>query len=176
MEFVYSVLLSRELNHPIKSFRLKILYGRPNYPDLAIIKWLNFVVQREPEYLRFEVVTTRMNIPKLPLAVLSCTTLKSLSLSFCKVEGFSSVLLPSLKTLQFYFNKFNEVRDFMLFLAGCPILEELHVSFLTFKSDVNFFAISRYWINNSLNFGEWESFSISKLIKAHITGSHFDFH
>ncbi|MCI04440.1 F-box/LRR-repeat protein, partial [Trifolium medium] len=53
---------------------------------------------------------------------------------YLHLHGFSSVLLPSLKTLHLEFSSFPKLTDLMLFLSGCPILEDLH----TLTLDVSF--------------------------------------
>ncbi|MCI27370.1 F-box/RNI/FBD-like domain protein, partial [Trifolium medium] len=67
------------------------------------------------------------------------------------VDVFSAVDLPSLKTLDLNNIWFPELRDFMLFLAGCPILEDLSTFDVAFDSE------------ESLTCDEWKSFCLSNL-------------
>jgi hypothetical protein len=69
--------------------------------------------------------------------------------------GFSSVQLPSLKTLHLDDVWFSTLRDFMMFLTGFPILEDL-------------FTSVSYYSEESLTCNEWKSFSLSNLTRADI--------
>lgn len=160
-DFVYSVLLSRDPAFPIKTFRLEVRYlFNPDGPSSSVSKWINFVLQRGVEYLHLDV-----SIMYLPINILNCRTLVVLKLSrFLLEEDFSCVLLPSLKTLRLVNISFAKLRDFMLIIMGCPVLEDLFASDLTF-----------YDSDQSLISEEWKSFCLSKLTKADIdyTCSHF---
>jgi hypothetical protein len=90
----------------------------------TITNWVKFVAQRGVQYLDLYVATVAY--PELPISSLSCSTLVVLNLlCFSLEEGISPVVLPSLKTLHLENIWFNKLRDFMLFLNGCPILEDL---------------------------------------------------
>jgi hypothetical protein len=122
-EFVYSVLLSRDAALPINTFHLNVQYHY--YPVLcpikSITKWVNFVVQHCVQYLYLRISWWI----QLPITILTCKTLVVLKLYSCYVEGFSSVLLPSLKILLLEYIQFPGLPDLNLFLTGCPILEDL---------------------------------------------------
>jgi hypothetical protein len=79
------------------------------------------------------------------------------------VNDFSSVRLPSLKTLSIRFSTLSNGRDFLLLLAGCPILEDLLVSTLKFYS------------NDSLNYQECENLNFGKLTKAYMAYTYCHF-
>ncbi|CAJ2643565.1 F-box/FBD/LRR-repeat protein At4g00160-like [Trifolium pratense] len=161
-EFVYSVLLSR---NSIKSCFLDIWYDDP---DLArqgipnVIKWINYVVQHGVELLQIYIGAVNF-IPKFPIGILSCRTLVVLQFEELVVKGFSSITLPSLKSLRFNDIKFTNVQDLLLLLAGCPILEDLRASYLLFDSE------------DTLTYQERESLSLNKLTKANLgyTFCHF---
>jgi hypothetical protein len=123
-EFVYSVLLAR---NSIKSCILGIWYNDPNF-----IKWINAVVQRGVERLEFS-AGVHDNL-KLPISILSCRTLVVFKICGFTVKGFSSITLPSLKILRLVECIFINARDFVLLLAGCPILKNLDASVLEFIS------------------------------------------
>ncbi|MCH81122.1 F-box/LRR-repeat protein [Trifolium medium] len=111
IDFVYSVLLSRDPALPIKQFKLIFVYSdheilHPHRPLDSITKWVDFVVQRCVEYL-----------------------------DLYSGRAFSPVALPSLKTLHLDNIWFPELRDFMPFLAGCPILEDLSTFDVAFDSE-----------------------------------------
>jgi hypothetical protein len=59
---------------------------------------------------------------------------------------------------------FDELRDFMLFLAGSPLLEDLYTLELSFGSE------------ESLTCDQWKSFCLSNLTEAVIDCFHFHFH
>jgi hypothetical protein len=73
------------------------------------------------------------------------------------VKGVSSVRLPSLKSLSFQSINFTNVRDLLLLLAGCPILEDLQAGHLSFDSE------------DTLTYQERESLSLNKLTKANLS-------
>ncbi|MCH97915.1 F-box/RNI/FBD-like domain protein [Trifolium medium] len=124
-------------------------------PIDIVTKWVNFAVQRGVQYIDLYVG----NRSKLPISILTCTTLVVLKIdNFIMEKGFPPVTLPSLKTLHLNNISFPQHRDFMLFIAGCPILENL----LTF--DVLFDSVV------SLTCEEWENFSLPNLTTANIDG------
>jgi hypothetical protein len=158
INFVYSVFLSRDPSLPIKTFHLDFEYDNdmlnPPRPMDTITKWVNILVQRNVEYLNLSV---ELPMPKLPTSILTCRTLVVLKLfGFSVLEGISPVLLPSLKTLHLRNIYFPKLRDFMLFLIGCPILEDLCTLYVVFDSD------------ESLTCDEWKSFYLSNLTRADI--------
>jgi hypothetical protein len=72
-------------------------------------------------------------------------------------NGFSPVTLPSLKKLHLFGIWFYELRDFMLFLAGCPILENLYTFEVLFVDS-----------EESLTCDEWKSFCLTNLTTADV--------
>jgi hypothetical protein len=174
-EFVYSVLLSREIagSNLINSFTLHIQYDNPHLAfDLGfpnITKWINVAVQRKRKLkhlcLRLDVDNLDdngddydANYTNLPVSIFTCRTLVSLDLCWFRVEGFSfssnGFQFPSLKTLHLKSVNFSKVRDFMLFIAGCPILEELRIE-MDFPLE-----------EDSLTLQEFKRLSLPKLIRA----------
>jgi hypothetical protein len=155
-EFVYSVLLSR---NSIKSYCIDIWYHDPDLAHLGIpnvIKWINYVVQHGVEHLEIYIGGVDF-ITKFPISILSCRTLVVLKFEALVVKGFSSIRLPSLKSLRFQDIKFTNVRDLLLLLAGCPILEDLQAGHLSFDSE------------DTLTYQERESLSLNKLTKANLS-------
>jgi hypothetical protein len=158
-EFVYSVLLSRDAALPINTFHLNVQYDYYTVlcPIKSITKWVNFVVQHGVEYLYLRISQW---IP-LPITILTCKTLVVLKLYSCYVEhGFSSVLLPSLKTLHLESIELPGLRDFELFLTGCPILEDL------FTRDVS--VSDESFQNESLTCNKWKGSFLTDLAQADI--------
>jgi hypothetical protein len=117
------------------------------------------VVQRCVEYLYLRVIL--LGSVKLPITILTCKTLVVLKLYGFDVEhGFSSVLLPSLKTLHLESIELPGLRDFELFLTGCPILEDL------FTRDVS--VSDESFQNESLTCNKWKGSFLTDLAQADI--------
>ncbi|PNX81420.1 F-box/LRR-repeat protein, partial [Trifolium pratense] len=159
-DFVYSVLLSRDPALPINTFFLYFTYDNhqilsPHCPMDTITRWLKFVAQRGLQYLHLYVGTVAF--PELPISILTCSTLVVLNLEcFSVEETFSPVALPSLKTLHLENIWFPKLRDFMFFLNGCPILEDLFTFNVLFDSE------------ESLTCDEWKTFCLTNLTRADI--------
>lgn len=162
-EFVYSVLLAH--NNSIKSSIFNIWYdnlhiGRLGFPN--VIKWINALVERGLECLEISVGMVQDDL-QLPISILSCRTLVFLEFFGFTVNVSSLIRLLSLKILHFQEAVFLNVRDLLLLLAGCPILEDLEASSLRFHSEY------------SPSYQECESLNLSKLTKAEMpfTFCHF---
>ncbi|PNX59775.1 F-box protein, partial [Trifolium pratense] len=162
-------------SHFINSFRLKIEYDNRSlltylgFPNVT--KWVNLIVKPGLKYLCLDLDSYDDDYdsddvigqkPLLPISILSCRTLVSLDLARFRVKGFtfSSVGFgfPSLNVLHFRDIVFQQGRDFMLLLAGCPNLEYLRAE------DIGF-----HYQRDSLTIQEYESLSLPKLISAVIT-------
>jgi len=163
-ETVYSVLASREAvgSNFINSFRLDIKYTNSNLAN--DFEWVNLIVQCKLKYLRLRLhVGEYAVICKLPISILTCKTLVSLNLRWFRLEGFSFTSnefgFPSLKILHLQIMFFLKVRDFMLLLAKCPILEDLQASRMFFYSQEDSLTIHQ----------EFKSLSLPKLTRANIT-------
>ncbi|XP_057439890.1 FBD-associated F-box protein At4g10400-like [Lotus japonicus] len=72
---------------------------------------------------------------KLPPSIFTCKSLVVLKLSGLMVGEVGSVELPSLKTLHLVEVFFQERKDFMMLLSGCPVLEDLHASSVNHLQD-----------------------------------------
>jgi hypothetical protein len=171
---MYSILVPREASasHFLNRFTLEIEYGNT---DLAfrfgihnVNKWINLIVQHGLKHLSLHIRVDDLydnddQLPKLPIGILTCTTLVSLNLRRFQVKGFdfSSVGFgfPSLNILQLSDMVFHEVRDFMLLLAGCPNLEHLGAV------DIHFHCEEV----DSLTIQEFKSLSLPKLTTVDIT-------
>jgi len=142
-----SILLSREAAASLflNRFTIEIEYGNT---DLAfrfgyhnLNKWINLIVQRGLKYLLLYLRVRGLfddidHLPKLPTSILTCTTLVSLDLNMFQVKSFdySSIGFgfPSLNVLHLNYMFFDEFRDFLLLLAGCPNLEHLRAMDISF--------------------------------------------
>jgi hypothetical protein len=163
INFVYSVLVSRDRAFSINTFYLDFTFNDyqiiyPCSPMDIITKFIDVVVLFGVENIDLCVELEKtIGFTKLPISILTCNTLVVLNLhSFGVEEAFSPVLLPSLKTLHLDNIWFPKLRDFMLFLNGCPILEDLFTFNVLFDSE------------ESLTCDEWKSFGLSNLIRANI--------
>ncbi|XP_058783053.1 F-box/FBD/LRR-repeat protein At1g78750-like [Vicia villosa] len=170
-ELAYSYLLS--VNY-IKSCYLDIYYnsdlgllGLPN-----VINWIKAVVQRGVEDIKLyfelcmeqsESALSNADCFKFPMSILSCRTLVVIDLFGFAVKDFSSISLPSLKILSMDEIIFLNVQDFLLLLAGCPNLENLHTNCLEFLSQ------------EFLTYQECQSLTLTNLTKADLqnTFCHF---
>ncbi|GAU23895.1 hypothetical protein TSUD_35650 [Trifolium subterraneum] len=165
---VYSVLVSRQTtgSNSINEFHLDIQYSNPNhgyrhgFPH--VVKWINLFVQRNLEHLHLHINGIHT---KLPISIFTCKTLVSLYLCGFYVEFSSNGFrFPSLKTLHLVTITFQEVKDFVLLIAGCPILEDLEVYDLRCNN-----------VLDSLTIQEYKSLSFPRLTRARIRGIVCDF-
>jgi hypothetical protein len=171
INFVYSVLLSRDPALPIKTFYLDFTFHEheilsPHSPVEIITKWVKFVTQRGVEYIDlYAELEPGGGFTELPITIFNCSTLVVLKLLSVSMEdtSFSSVALPSLKTLDLDNIWFPKLRDFILFLNGCPILENLSTFYVLFDSE------------ESLTSDEWKSFCLTNLTTADIDCFHNHF-
>jgi hypothetical protein len=113
------------------------------------------------------VVNTKQLYPlKLPASILSCTTLLVLKLRWFYVDKVSPFpfRFPSLKTLDLKHMYFDQCPDFTLLLDGCPVLEDLQVSYIHFNNSFRPF-----------DFEQFENSSLRKLKRADTTDCYFHF-
>ncbi|XP_057426145.1 F-box/FBD/LRR-repeat protein At4g26340-like [Lotus japonicus] len=130
INFVYAAILSRDLNQPIKNFKLVVGEECP-YSDVKLR--LNAAIQRQVENLEIQFLE-----PQVPCCILSCKTLVFFKLSDVKFDGFSCVDLPSLKTLHLNNVEFVEPQYLMKLLYGCPVLEDLKIYDIYFEDESSF--------------------------------------
>ncbi|AES63314.1 F-box/RNI/FBD-like domain protein [Medicago truncatula] len=141
-EFVFSVLYSREAagNHSINTFILDIEYDSSELlldGIKNIHKWVDIVVKSKVQnihlYPHVPLNGEETILPKFPMSsILSCTTLVVLKLRWFNLTVVSdlSIRLPSLKTLHLKEIYFDQQRDFMMLLDGCPVLEDLQLCYI----------------------------------------------
>ncbi|XP_058736765.1 F-box/LRR-repeat protein At4g14103-like [Vicia villosa] len=165
-DFVYSVLLSRISALPIKAFKISLTYDYIEDVNLRIPNfsmWINFLLQGGVQHL--DLFLGLPGVRSLPYTLLTCKTLVSLNLLFFSINVTPpSIQLPSLKTLYLRYTFFPRGQDFMLLLAGCPILEDLLVSKL-------------WWFpyKDSLTTNRWKNFTLTNLTQATIDSTYFHF-
>ncbi|XP_057425047.1 F-box/FBD/LRR-repeat protein At4g26340-like [Lotus japonicus] len=127
INFVYAIILSRCSNQPIKNFTLSVSEECP-YSDLKV--WLNAAMQRQVEnlYLSFPGAYA-------PCFILTCKTLVVLNLKSVYFDGFSSVDLPSLKTLHLDLVEILNPPTLKGLVYGCPVLEDLEINDMIYVHD-----------------------------------------
>lgn len=128
-ELAYSFLLSV---NSIKTLKLDIMYDDPHLGHLGfpnVIKWINVVVQHGVEYIELCIYIIDIDHFKLPISILNCRTLVVIDLHGFYVKDFSSIRLPSLKTLHLEEVIFLNVQYFLLLMDGCPNLRYLRKEF-----------------------------------------------
>ncbi|XP_058771814.1 FBD-associated F-box protein At5g56370-like [Vicia villosa] len=147
IDSLYSFLLSRDTadSNYISIFNLDIQFSH-SFDFHSITKCVDFVVQTRLrlKFLRLHLhhECNKVLRPQLPFTIFTCKTLTSLSLYWFHTDGYSfssnTCQLPLLKILRLELINFVKIRDFMLFLAGSPILEDLtafHIYFDFFRDD-----------------------------------------
>jgi hypothetical protein len=180
-QFVKSVLHSRDYSlrsRSINTFFLDIqydfsyllYYDHDGSSITNINNWVNLAVQHKVQYLHLYLHARRkyetLIPPKLPASILSCTTLVVLKLRWFYVDKVSPFpfRFPSLKTLDLKHMYFDQCPDFTLLLDGCPVLEDLQVSYIHFNNSFRPF-----------DFEQFENSSLRKLKRADITDCYFHF-
>ncbi|XP_061362331.1 putative FBD-associated F-box protein At3g50710 [Gastrolobium bilobum] len=121
VQSLYEVILSRDSNQPIQTFRIKC--GTSHCEQSNVNVWVNAALQRNVEHLDI-LLSCNLNI-NLPSAIFRHRTLVVLKLNGIALKATSSVDLPSLKILHLDLVMFLERRYFAELLSGCPLLEDL---------------------------------------------------
>ncbi|XP_045793822.1 F-box/FBD/LRR-repeat protein At4g26340-like [Trifolium pratense] len=126
--FVYSVMLMRNITLPIRSFLLKC-GNSSDFNRHDVNRFIQAVVQRGIQNLNLHMFTATSHCFKLPQCVLNCNSLTVLKLKWLRIQHFSKVNFPLLKTLHL-----EDIRFFLRhpiylqkFLHGCPVLEDLQI-------------------------------------------------
>lgn len=153
---INAVMISTHNHHlPLKSFYLKRCHSKLT-TGFSFHKWVEVAKQRRVEDLRLTLV---LGFPPLPPTIFSsCETLVILHLWSLRVATMThcSVHLPLLKTLDLMDVRFDDMEDFKKLIYGCPILENLTISYVKAASAGNITAGGGY------------SKPLPKLIKASI--------
>ncbi|XP_057429993.1 F-box protein At4g09920-like isoform X2 [Lotus japonicus] len=126
INFVYAAILSRDLHQPIKNFRL--IWGESESLGSHVKVWLNAAIQQR----QVQNIKIRSCVSQVPCSILKCTTLVVLKLSSVVFDDFSTVDLPSLKTLHLKSVLIEKLQSFVELLYGCPILENLKARDVSF--------------------------------------------
>ncbi|GAU47090.1 hypothetical protein TSUD_369230 [Trifolium subterraneum] len=146
--FVNTVLTLRH-SRDIRKMRLCCGYSQPQHEDpgaylydswvrcgdrftvLSVDSWIRIAVGPYLEDLHLALFSCTDHGFRLPLSVLSCPNLHTVSLCgdiVVELEQSSAICLPSLKILQLDIGDVN-VNYVGILLSGCPILETLELSF-----------------------------------------------
>ncbi|XP_057436460.1 F-box/FBD/LRR-repeat protein At4g26340-like [Lotus japonicus] len=162
-KFIYATILDRDV--PIRMFRLQCEASSSDLSGSDLKIWIKAAIQRGLENL-YILLPPIPNVfrPNLSSCIFCCKTLVVLKLVGLNVDEFSSVDLPSLKTLHFHNVVFQEPHYFLDLLAGCPILEYMHLTHVYY-----IYADAVDYIPSDRNFG-----SLSKLVRAEIHSIDFD--
>jgi len=147
-EFLFSVLRLRKAagNHSINTFILDIEYDSSELllgGIKNIHKWVDTVVKRKVQnihlYPHVPLNDEDTVLPKFPMSILNCTTLVDLKLRwfYLAVGSDLPIRLPSLKTLHLNEIYFDQRRDLMMLLDGCPVLEDLQLSYIYMTRDTH---------------------------------------
>jgi len=128
---VYSVMLSRGVAQPIRSFRFKCHIDHVLYDINDVNIFINAAVERKTENLELNMMCWPEDhiTVKLSPSIFSCKTLTLLKLNSVVLNNLpSQVDLPLLKTLHLDLVRFMSYEEFIRFFIGCPILEELQTN------------------------------------------------
>ncbi|TKY59025.1 F-box/FBD/LRR-repeat protein [Spatholobus suberectus] len=129
---LYSLFLSRRIDLPLRTFRLKCGHTSPCDP-YDINRFVYAAVQRGLRHLHLEMSHT-FRI-KLPPCVLTCTTLTVLKLKYLILDDdLSDVVFPSLETLHLDWVTFPDHGYLMKLIYACPILEDLKTKDLVVRN------------------------------------------
>ncbi|XP_057757545.1 F-box/FBD/LRR-repeat protein At1g16930-like [Arachis stenosperma] len=126
VRFAYAVILSRDVTQPILNFRLKSEYSLSAQCDVEL--WLNTAIQRQVG--RIELSPPIYSDIKLPIGILTCSTLVVLKLANLTVDRISTVQLPALQTLYMDGVEFAKREYVDMILSGCPNIEDLQIESL----------------------------------------------
>ncbi|XP_057425444.1 F-box/FBD/LRR-repeat protein At4g26340-like [Lotus japonicus] len=126
IRFVYATMFSRGLNQPIKNFTLIV---REQCLDTDVKVWLNAAIQQP----QLENLNVDLSLSILPCSILSSASLVVFKLHNVTFDVFSSVYLPSLKTLHLDNAWITRLRYLMELLYGCPVLEDLILNDIDFN-------------------------------------------
>jgi hypothetical protein len=128
--FVYSVMLSRNITLPLRSFRIKCWDRSSGFNPHDVNRFIEAAVQRGIQNLNLD-----MSIKKftLPTCVFNCSNLTVLKLVSLKIQDLPDVNFPVLKKLHLdtiTFLSFGADGFLKRLFSGCPILEDLHATSL----------------------------------------------
>lgn len=164
---VDTILLSpRATNQPLKMFRLKCRFKDHNQKGpFNVTEWLEASKQRS-----IEEVHLTLYYHTLKPSIFIFQTLVVLKLERLNVGADTSCVdLPSLKTLTLEYVYFENWNDYINFLYGCPILEDLQVE------DISIRTLTKHYENNVPDVG-FKSLTLAKLVRASIDSkdAHFN--
>lgn len=129
-----NAVLSMRSTRDIRKMRLSCGQSQLDlFAERSVDTWIRTAVGPHLEDLHLALFSSEGEGFKLPLPVLSCTNLLSISLYgeiFVELEQSWHVCLPSLKTLQLEIGNV-DVNSVDILLSACPILETLELSFST---------------------------------------------
>jgi hypothetical protein len=165
--FIDTLMLSpRVSNQPIKKFSLKcrFLCRKFNSPSKSNVSaWVEAAAPKLRHVEKFVLILHYSITLKLNPSILTSRTLVILKLEDVQIQSNNlCVDLPSLKTLHFRVVSFKNKNDFMKLLNACPLLQDLHASYIKYDE-------------NNEEAKEFKSLSLSKLVRANISSKDVPF-
>ncbi|RHN54926.1 putative leucine-rich repeat domain, L domain-containing protein [Medicago truncatula] len=122
-----AVMFSTYSHHlTLKSFHLSCMFELWENESDYFNRWVEAAKHRHIEVLRLH-FSYFLYVPLAP-TIFCCKTLVNLTLTLIRVATMfhCSINLPLLKTRYLSSVQFEDMKDFMNLLSGCPILEFLH--------------------------------------------------
>jgi len=166
--FIDTLMLSpRVSNQPIKKFSLKcrFLCRKFNSPSKSNVSaWVEAAAPKLRHVEKFVLILHHSITLKLNPSSLTSGTLVILKLEDVQIQSNNNLCadLPSLKTLHFRSVRFKNKNDFMKLLNACPLLQDLHASYIKYDE-------------NNEEAKEFKSLSLSKLVRANICSKDIPF-
>ncbi|RHN59928.1 putative FBD domain, leucine-rich repeat domain, L domain-containing protein [Medicago truncatula] len=160
-------MLSRVTNQPLKIFSLNCRFmERKQNSSFNLKKWLEATKRHCIEEFHLNL---HFHHTLKPVVFIS-QTFVVLKLQRLDIEKDTSCVdLPSLKTLNLEYVSFENWNDYINFLYGCPILEDLQVE------DISIRTLTKHYENNVPDVG-FKSLTLAKLVRASIDSkdAHFN--
>ena len=134
VRFVNASIQARDVNlqHPIRSFRIKFNALDWSGAEAGLSEWLKAVMRPGIEDLVIDLYGT-YDLIRLSIFSFRCTTLVSLKLDTLHLDDVSSVELPSLKSLHLSYVEMDSPKCLIDLLLGCPNLEVLYVYMMYYR-------------------------------------------
>ncbi|KAL3512271.1 hypothetical protein ACH5RR_024988 [Cinchona calisaya] len=131
--------MCKRFKHKFYVDSIEMFIKFPNMESLAprLDRWIRIAIERSINITEFDLRVESFMAPyKVPQVVLHAGCLKVLSLSRCKFDQSSSdIKLPQLQELSFLSCNFSGSLLFEKFLSGCPVIEYVKMSFITWKDN-----------------------------------------
>ncbi|XP_057452094.1 F-box/FBD/LRR-repeat protein At4g26340-like [Lotus japonicus] len=128
-KFIYAIIFTRGAHRPLKSFFLQCRSSKFDISESDLNIWVELVIKFKLEDLQIKLrVISELNLRSH--RIFTCNSLVILKLAGLKLDVFSSVDLPLLKTIYLDDIIFPGWQYVVQLLSGCPIVENMHVKFI----------------------------------------------